>query len=187
MYHHSLIPRIVSLDVRSKTLAYAILDGPLQLLDFGVSGSTHRGFPMGRVEKLVRKFQPQVIVLRKVPAGSKRDNPAVQAAIKSIRSKARHLAIPVVSIEKRLIDQTFRPHCKPTKYQIALLLSACFSSLRWYVPEKRKIWMPEDRRMQYFDAAALGLTYFASQQDAETVQQFLSEVISRSPLPMSGA
>ncbi|MGB8478012.1 MAG: hypothetical protein WCE63_04120 [Acidobacteriaceae bacterium] len=187
MYHHSLITRIVSLDVRSKALAYAVLDGPLQLLDFGVSGSTHRGFPTDRVEKIVRKFQPQVIVLRKVPAGSKRDNPAVQASIKSIRSKARHLSIPVVSIEKRLIDQTFRRHCKPTKYQIALLLSACFSALRWYVPQKRKIWMPEDRRMQYFDAAALGLTYFATQQDAETVQQFLSEAVSRSPLLMSGA
>ena len=179
MYHHSLISRIVSLDVRSKTLAYAAFEGPSQLFDFGVSGSTHRGFPTDRIEKLVRKFQPQVIVLRKVPAGSKRDNPAVQAAIKSIRSKARHLSIPVISVEKRLIDQTFRPHCKPTKYQIALLLSACYPALRWYVPRKRKIWMPEDRRMQYFDAAALGLTYFASEGDAEAVQQLLSEAESR--------
>ena len=187
MYHHSLITRIVSLDVRSKTLAYAILDGPLQLLDFGVSGSTHRGFQTGRIEKLVRKFQPQVIVLRKVPAGSKRDNPAVQETIKSIRSKARHLSIPVVSIEKRLIDQTFRRHCKPTKHQIALLLSACYPALRWYVPKKRKIWMPEDRRMQYFDAASLGLTYFASKQDTEAIQQFLSEAASRNRLLMSGA
>lgn len=186
MYHHSLITRIVSLDVRSKTLAYAVLDGPLQLLDFGVSGSTHRGFQVSRVEKLVRKFQPQVIVLRKVPAGSKRDNPAVQAAIKSIRSKARNLSIPVVSIEKHLIDQTFRPHCKPTKHQIALLLSACYPALRWYVPKKRKIWMPEDRRMQYFDAAALGLTYFASEGDTEAIQQFLSEAASRSSLLASG-
>ncbi|MHB1954042.1 MAG: hypothetical protein ACYCOU_09875, partial [Sulfobacillus sp.] len=67
------------------------------------------------------------------------------------------------------------------------LLSACYPALRWYVPRKRKIWMPEDRRMQYFDAAAVGLAYFASEKDAEVVQQFLSEAVSRSSLLTSGA
>jgi hypothetical protein len=179
MHHHSHVNRIVSLDIRSKTLAYAVLDGPLQLIDFGVSGSTHPGFQASRVEKLVRKFQPSVIVLRKVPKGSKRDNPAVQVAIKTIRSEARRLSVPLVSIEKRLIDQMFRLHCKPTKYQIAQLLSVCFPALRWYMPSQRKIWMPEDRRMQYFDATALGLAYFASKRDANAVQQFLSEAVFR--------
>jgi hypothetical protein len=187
MYHHSYDNRIISLDVRSKTLAYAVLDGPLQLLDFGVCGSTHRNFQASRVEKLVRKFQPHVIVLRNVPTRSKRDNPAVQAAIKDIRSKARRLSVPVVSIEKRRIDETFRRHCKTTKYQIAQLLSACFPALRWYVPRKRKIWMPEDRRMQYFDATALGVAYFASEGFAEAIQQLLSEAASRNRLLMSDA
>lgn len=180
MHHDSHDSRILSVDVRSKTLAYAVLDGPLQLLDFGVSGSAQPGFQASRVEKTVRKFQPHIIVLRKVPAGSKRDNPAVQAGIKSIRSKAKHLSVPVVSVEKHLIDQTFRRHCKPTKHQIALLLSACFPALKWYLPSERKIWMPEDRRMQYFDAAALGLVYFASEGDAEVIQQFLSDAAFRS-------
>jgi hypothetical protein len=181
MHHHSHDNRMISLDVRSKTLAYAVLDGPLQILDFGVSGSTHRGFQASRVEKLVRKFQPSVIVLRKVPEGSKRDNPAVQAAIKTIRSEAKRLSVPLVSIEKRLIDQTFRPHCKPTKYQIARLLSVCFPALRWYMPSVRKIWMSEDRRMQYFDAVALGLAHFASEKGAQSVQRFLSETASLRP------
>jgi hypothetical protein len=179
MQHHSHVNRIISLDVRSKTLAHAVFDGPLQLLDFGVSGSTQPSFQTSRVEKLVRKFQPQLIVLRKVPAGSKRDNPSVQAVIKSIRSQARRLSVPVVSIEKRCIDQTFRRHCKPTKDQIALLLSAGFTALQWYLPRKRQIWMPEDRRMQYFDAAALGLAYFASIGANESVQSLLSEAASR--------
>jgi hypothetical protein len=179
MHHQSLDNRVVSLDVRSKTLAYAVLDGPLRLLDFGVSGSARRGFQTGRLEKLVRKFQPQVIVLRKVPSGSRRDTPAVQAATKIIRSQTRRLSVPLVSVEKRFLDQIFRPHCKPTKHQIALLLSAYFPALKWYMPSKRKIWMPEDRRMQYFDAAALGLAYFASLADSEAVQKSLAESASR--------
>lgn len=186
MQHPSQVNRIVSLDIRSKTMAHAVFDGPLQLLDFGVSGSTQPGFQVSRVEKLMRKFQPELIVLRKVPAGSKRDNPSVQAAIKSIRSQARRLAVPVASTEKRFIDQTFRQHCKPTKYQVALLLSAGFTALQWYMPRKRKIWMPEDRRMQYFDAAALGLAYFASVGAAEAIQLFLSEAASRSRLLTRG-
>src|ERR1035438_8849013 len=91
MHHHSSVNQIISLDVRSKTMAYAVLDGPLHLIDFGVGRSTQCGFQADRVEKLVKKFQSDVIVLRKVPAGSKRDNPAVQAAITSIRAKARRL------------------------------------------------------------------------------------------------
>jgi hypothetical protein len=34
--------------------------------------------------------------------------------------------------------------------------------------------------MQYFDAAAAGLTYFASEGNAETVRQLLSEAETRS-------
>lgn len=83
-----------------------------------------------------------------------------------------------MSVEKRLIDQTFRSHCNPTKHHIARLLSVCYPALGWYVPKKRKIWMPEDWRTQYFDAAALGLAYFASEVDAKAVQQFLSEAVS---------
>ncbi len=182
MYHHSCEKRIVSLDVHSRTLAYAVFEGSMQLLDFSVSRSTHSGFHAGRVETLVRKFQPGVIVLRKVHAGSSRDTTASRAAIKSIRAKAKNLSVPAVFIDKRLIDETFQPHCKPTKHKIAVLLAACYPALAWYVPRKRKPWMPEDRRMQYFDAAATGLAYFVSEGDAKAVQQFLSDAESRSRL-----
>ncbi len=187
MHHHSLGNRTLSLDVRSKTLAYAVFEGSTQLLDFSVSGSTHSGFQARRVEKLVRKFQPEIIVLRKLSVGSSRDTPAARAAIKSIRSKARDLAVPVALVEKRLISETFLRHGKPTKHNIALLLATCFPALAWYVPRKRKPWMPEDRRMQYFDAAAAGMAYFASVGNAEAVQQFLTEAESSSRLLTLGA
>ena len=187
MYRHSRHNRILSLDVRSKTLAYAVFDGCAYLLDFSVSSSILDGFQASRIERLVRKFQPDVIVLRRVPVGSTRDTPVVRAAIKSIRSKARHLSVPVVVIGRPLIEKTFRRHCKPTKYRIAVLLAGCFPSLTWYLPRQRKIYTPEDRRMQYFDAAAVGLAYFAATGDAEALQQFLSKAESfRRPLA-SGA
>jgi hypothetical protein len=47
--------------------------------------------------------------------------------------------------------------------------------------------MPEDRRMQYFDATALGLAYFASEGDAAVIQQLLSEAASRNRFLMSDA
>ena len=128
---------------------------------------------------LMRRFQPEVIVLRKNLAGSSRDTPAVRAAIQSIRAFARALGVRVVSIDKRFIEKTFWHEAKLTKHETALLLAACFPVLTWYVPRKRKPWMPEDRRMQYFDATATGLAYFASNGDAEVVQQLLSDAESR--------
>jgi hypothetical protein len=182
MQHYSPENRILSLDVRSKTLAYAFFEDATELLDFSVGGSVQSGFHAHRVEKLVRKFQPEVIVLRKIPADSSRDTPATRAAIKSIRAKARSLSRPVVSITQRQIAVTFQPHCKPTKQQIAVLLAACFQALTWYVPRERKAWKPEDRRMHYFDAAAVGMAYFASKVNAEVVHQLLSEAEPRSRL-----
>jgi hypothetical protein len=179
MQHHSLVNRILALDIRSKTLAYAVFDGAAQVLDFSVCRSVYSGFQASRVERLARRFQPEIIVMRKVPAGSSRDTPAMQAAIRSIRAKAKELCIRVVSIDKGLVKRTFRGHGKPTKYNIALLLAACFPALTWYVPRKRKPWKPEDRRMHYFDAAAMGMAYFASQGDAEVVEQLLVEAEPR--------
>ena len=180
MHDHSRKNRIASLEVHSKTLAYAVFDGPTQLLDFSVSRSAREGFQVGRVESIVRKFQPDVIVLRKVHEGSSRDTPASRAATKSIRAKVRNLSVPIVSISEQLVSEIFRQHCKPTKHNIAVLLAASFPALAWYVPRKRKAWMPEDRRMQYFDAAATGVAYFASVGDAESIKNLLSEAESRS-------
>ena len=187
MHHHSRVQRVLSLDVRSKTLAYAVFEDAAQLLDFSVSSSADAGFQARRIEKLVGKFQPEIIVLRKIQEGSSRDTPATREAIKSICFMARRLSVPVASIEKRAIGDTFRQHCKPTKYRIALLLAACFPALTWYVPRERKPWKPEDRRMHYFDAAATGIAYFASEGTAEAVQKFLSEAESRIQPPAHSA
>jgi len=187
MRHSSPHNRILSLDIRSKTIAYAVFEDFAHLLDFGVSGSRQDSFQAARVEKLVRKFQPDVIVLSGAPRGSTRDTPSVRAGIKSIRSRARRLFVPVLSIGRHSVVETFGRHCKPTKYPIAVLIASSFPALTWYVPCKRKIYMPEDRRMQYFDATAVGLTYYATNGDAEGVHQLLARVES-SPRPLtSGA
>ena len=181
--HYSFHNRLLSLDVRSKTLAYAVFEDCTQLLDFSVSGATRMDFQATRVERLVRRFQPDVIVLRKISTGSTRDTVASRAAVKTIHSTARRFSVPVACIGKRQLAETFGRHCKTTKYRIAVLLASGFPALTWYLPSRRKIYNPEDRRMQYFDAAAAGLAYFAANGDAVAVQQFLSKAESfRRPL-----
>jgi glucan phosphorylase len=48
------------------------------------------------------------------------------------------------------------------KYTIASTLAQRFPELAAKLPPKRKIWLCEDYRMSIFDAAALGVAYFAA-------------------------
>ena len=100
MHYHSHKNLILALDVRGKKIGYAVLDGPAELLDFGVSGSIIDGYQADRVEKLISKFQPKAVVMRKISKGSTRDNPSARAAISSIGSRIKQLGLPLASIDR---------------------------------------------------------------------------------------
>jgi hypothetical protein len=46
-------------------------------------------------------------------------------------------------------------------YDRALALVEIYEELRMHLPSKREPWDSEDDRMHSFDAAALGVTFFA--------------------------
>ena len=48
-----------------------------------------------------------------------------------------------------------------TKYEIAKAIATQIPAFAHRLPRLRKIWMSEDPRQSLFDAAALGLTFFA--------------------------
>jgi len=52
-----------------------------------------------------------------------------------------------------------------TKHEIASAIGELFVELVWKLPTKRKPWQSEDHNMVIFDAAALGVTLFAKQDD----------------------
>ncbi len=59
------------------------------------------------------------------------------------------------------VKECFAPVGASTKYEIAKAVATQIPAFAHRIPRFRKPWMSEDPRQSLFDAAALGLTFFA--------------------------
>src|ERR1039458_886516 len=116
--------RVLSLDIRSRRVGYAVFEGPGLLLDWGVIRNR-----AALIQSLLDTFEPSVIVLRTIALGSIRDRSIVRRAIRRIRRKAKSVSIPSVLVSRAQIIRLFRQHVKPTKHEIAAIIAECFPGL----------------------------------------------------------
>ncbi|HET9410043.1 MAG TPA: hypothetical protein VFO39_22595 [Candidatus Sulfotelmatobacter sp.] len=75
--------------------------------------------------------------------------------------------VPVRVISAKALRETFAGQNR-NKQEIASTVATRFPELLSILPPKRKPWQSEDYRMSIFDAAAVGIAYFASEKSMET-------------------
>lgn len=152
--------RVLSFDVRTRRFGFAILEGPHELLDWGIR-SFRRGVnavripPCRKIESLMSEFRPDVIVIERSPL---RGNSWLVRTIRRLAVK-QHILLRVVSradIRNHFADEG------QDKHGIATALCIRFPVLAERLPPKRKAWQSEDYRLSIFDATALGLAYVES-------------------------
>jgi hypothetical protein len=165
-------PRVVSPDIRPRQLGYVIFEYPL-LVDWGVIRFPRGSGHVDRSVKLLRTFQPCVVVLREIATGSRRDRPVVRDVIRAIQHEASRLSLSSVFIDEVAVRRLFSNYPKPTKQEIASVVAACFPELASRLPPPRRPWDPEHHSMPIFDAAAMGLTAIAREFDSDSVRELL--------------
>jgi hypothetical protein len=154
--------RVLALNVHPRSFGFVVFEGADQLLDWGVR-SFRRGVNAVRVpapkklRALLDEFAPQVVVFRARPGRAAQRGSKLVAAI---RREARKHRIAVKFVTLRAVKQVFIGHTS-NKHEIASALAKRFPELAPKLPPKRKLWQSEDYRMSIFDAAALGVAYFA--------------------------
>lgn len=159
--------RILALDVRPRKIGFAVFEGPNQLLDWGVK-QLPRGRKGQEVEitkklgKLLDIYSPSAIVMRRKLDGSSRSKKARKFLISRIRMEARQRSVLISFISTTVLRKFFNQHGCLTKPQIASKLASWFEHLHWKLPPKRKAWHGEHRTVPIFDAAAVGVVYFAT-------------------------
>jgi hypothetical protein len=152
--------RILVLDVHPLRFGFVALEGPHCVLDWGVR-SFRRGVnavkvPMSKkLELLLDEYDPKVIVVGE-------STPRVSRRMKTIAKLAANRHLPMFIVKRETIRIPF-PHSIQNKHQIAQALGDRYPELSPIVPPKRKSWKPEHYRMDIFNAAALGVAYFASE------------------------
>ncbi len=152
-------PRILALNVHPQSFGFVVFEGPTRLLDWGAKSARGNnraiGLPLGpKVAKLIVEYAPTIIVFRR---------PNTKESRGSVDKITRHIRIHKVRIKMlspEAVKRIFPGH-NDNKDQIASAIAEQFPELFSILPPKRRLWQSEDYRMTIFDAAAVGIAYFA--------------------------
>lgn len=158
--------RVLALVVHRRKVGYAVLEGPSQLLDWGVAscmaaGKLRRAGVPQRLISMLSFYQPRFVALRLVKARG-RDTETVEAVGVAIRGECTQRSIRLFRVHASTVKRFFAAHSCKTRVQIARVLGDWFLELAWHVPPKRKPWQSDSHNMPIFEAVAVGIAFFQS-------------------------
>jgi MinD-like ATPase involved in chromosome partitioning or flagellar assembly len=160
-FHHF---RVVALDLRSRKLGFAVLEGSRKLLDWGIKGCrTHRDLAhvaQKRIAPVLTLFAPSVVILE-AASSRKAEEPRREVISKAIQAEVLRRSIDLVFVRKDEIRDSLGKGEPITKQKIASHIVLLFPELTWELPQERKPWQSEHHNMAVFDAIALALAYWA--------------------------
>jgi hypothetical protein len=156
-----LSPRdtILAIDPTSRGFAFAVLEAPAFLVDWGERiVPAKSGGLLRKVDELLSRYEPTVLVVEDLAVPGARRRKRARKEIRSIEVLALKRRLAVEQISRLGVRDAFAPG--KGKFEVALLLSEIFPALAGQLPRKRKAWETEDTRMNVFDAlgfAAAGM------------------------------
>jgi hypothetical protein len=157
--------RILAVDVRPRKIGFVTLDQSGRMLDAATRKMKSVVVGETRFTWLIDTFRPSVIVLRKIRVTTTRYRPRTMVLQRLIARLAHHRGIPVAFVGEEELRAYFSIRRAGTKHEVATLLAKRFHELAWKLPEKRKIYDQEHWSMVVFDAAALGVSFLAREEN----------------------
>lgn len=145
--------------------AFVLFEGSASPVDWGVHEIRGRAEKNRKtieaLRKLIALYHPETLVLEDTRDQESRRH----SRIKRLQSRLRHLAhsagIDVKLYGRSAVRAAFLSTGAVTKHEIAEAIAEMITAFAHRLPRKRKLWMSEDPKQSLFDAAALGLTYYA--------------------------
>jgi hypothetical protein len=155
--------RILAVAPLSRGFGYAVMEDPSMLVACGNKVINHdkNVRALAWVEKFIRFYQPEVLVLPDVNAPDTRRAPRIKTLHRNLGALARkhQLKLRLISISQ--IRTRLLGSAKGTKQALAETLAAIFPvELASRLPPKRRPWMSEDPRMDIFDAVSLAVVFW---------------------------
>jgi hypothetical protein len=149
------IKRILAIDPFSRGVGFAVLEGPDELIDWGLktTGNADNKKAVRRIKALIDRYQPDLLALENWESTGARRCRRVEILLNLIATGTwKGLRVRLVS-RLQLHSIGPLPHVS-TKFGRASLIAERFPELHPYLPPARKPWMSEDDRMSIFDAVA---------------------------------
>lgn len=149
----------------SHGFAWSVFEGPLAPYDWGFVGSraaqrrTKNSISLRRLEKLLTRFAPEVIVLEEFE-GSARRRPRIVRLCRAVVALAAQRSVRVAIYSRDHVRETFLGVGAVTRQEIAEAVARHLEPFQQHIPRRRRPWDGEDDRMALFSAAAAVLTHF---------------------------
>jgi len=142
---------VLAIDPTSRGFAFAVLEAPAFLVDWGeriIPAKT--GGLLRKVDGLLSRYEPTLLAIEDVAVPHTRRRKRARKEIRSIELLALKRGLSAERISRLAVIDAFAP--AKSKFEVALRLAETFPTLAERLPRKRKAWMTEDARMNIFDA-----------------------------------
>ena len=142
---------ILAIDPTSRGFAFAVLEAPAFLVDWGERIVPARsGGLLRKVDELLSRYEPTLLVIEDLAVAGARRRKRASTEIRSIELLALKRGLSVERVSRLAVIDAFAP--AKSKFEVALQLAESFPALAERLPRKRKAWTTEDARMNIFDA-----------------------------------
>ena len=148
----------------SRGFAFVLFEGPESPFDWGVKEikEKHKNTKtLDAIKKLIDRYRPEVLVIEDTDGKESRRTSRIRKLYRMLVHLAAVEYVDVRRCSREEVTKCFASIGARTKYEIAKAIAAQIPAFLHRMPLFRKPWMSEDPRQSLFDAAALGLTYYA--------------------------
>lgn len=148
----------------SRGFAFVFFEGPDSPFEWGVREikEKHKNTKaLEAIKKLVDQYRPEVLVIEDTTDGGSRRTSRIRKLYRMLVHFAKAEYVDLYRCSKTEVKECFASVGAGTKYEIAKAIATQIPAFAYRIPRFRKPWMSEDPRQSLFDAAALGLTYYA--------------------------
>jgi len=164
---------VLALEFVSTICAFAVLEGPERLVEWGTRGITSEVSDfLSKLEREVLRYRPDVIVVE--DAGLSRKGKRVQDHLAWVEQWAADHDHQWQSVARPEL-QDWGAHLGTNKELRASALSELFPELQSLVPPPRKIWQAEAKRLSVFVAIERALCFYESGSKRDSKKRIHSE------------
>ena len=153
--------RVLAIDPVSRGLAYLVVEGQDQVVDWGVTGvSAPKGTSMvSRLAALIERFEVDVMVIEDVDALHVRRSKQARELLRGVPALARRSKTSMQQVSWADVWAALGEPGVTNRYGLAGIVAREFPALAPLLPPPKKLWESEKPQMHIFYAGAFFITW----------------------------
>jgi Holliday junction resolvasome RuvABC endonuclease subunit len=158
---------VLGLHPASRGFGWAVFDGPARPVDWGITylredpGAGYRQ----RIRLLIERHRPEVIAVEAPSGALKAPSAGSRALLEAVVALAEEYGVELHRYGRPEVRRALLLDARASRDRIAEAVAASVAALSHRLPPPRKPWDAQKRPVSLFSAAALILTYYASDEE----------------------